>query len=70
MGKVINIPVEFNIGEIVYLVTDPEQEKRLVTGILLKPGKLVMYELACCEEISYHYNFEMTNDKNILQKYE
>lgn len=63
----ISTPIDFAIGEVVYLITDSEQEKRMVTGILLKPGKLVMYELTCSEDVSYHYAFEITNDKNILQ---
>lgn len=66
MGKVVNFSADYNIGDYVYLVTDLEQQLRLVTGILLKPGKLVMYELACCEDISYHYGFEITTTKTIM----
>lgn len=65
MDKITNIPVSYNIGEEVYLITDSEQETRIVTGILLKPNKLVMYELACCEDISYHYAFEITKEKQL-----
>lgn len=70
MAKIINVPVDYVQGDVVFLITDPEQLKRIITGILLKPGKLVMYELSCCEDISYHYSFEITNEKDILQQYE
>ena len=66
MAKVLNIPVEFDIKDRVYLITDPDQDKRIVTGILIKPNKTIMYELTYLEEISYHYGFEITNDKDIL----
>jgi len=66
MGKVINVPIEFDIKDRVYLITDPDQDKRIVTGILIKPNKTIMYELTYREDISYHYAFEITNDKDLL----
>lgn len=69
MGKVIKLIAEYNIGETVYLSTDPEQEPRLVTGILIKPNDLIMYELAYCEDTSYHYGFEITKDIDLIKKF-
>lgn len=68
MGKMIKLIAEHSIGDTVFLVTDPDQEPRLVTGILMKPNDLVMYELAWCEEVSYHYGFEIIKDQDLLKK--
>jgi len=69
MGKMIKIIAEYGIGETVYLNTDPQQEPRLVVGILIKPNDLVMYELAYCEDSSFHYGFEITKDINLIKKF-
>jgi hypothetical protein len=68
MGKMIKIIAEHNIGDTAYLVTDPEQMPRLVTGILLKPNDLIEYELAWCEGVSYHYGFEIIKEQDLLKK--
>jgi len=34
----MEIDVELELGEIVYLITDPDQTKRIVTGYNLKPN--------------------------------
>lgn len=60
--------LDHTIGDQVFLVTDPDQEPRIVTGILIKPNELVMYELAYCEEISYHYGFEIIKNQDLLKK--
>tara|TARA_R110000851_G_scaffold108617_1_gene230035 strand:- start:19642 stop:19836 length:195 start_codon:yes stop_codon:yes gene_type:complete len=40
------IDPKFMIGEIVYLVTDEEQLKRIVTGYLIRSGNLIEYLLS------------------------
>jgi len=64
----IKLVADHGIGDTVFLVTDPEQEPRLITGILLKPNDLLMYEVAWCEETSYHYGFELVGEQDILKK--
>jgi hypothetical protein len=56
------IEVKFDFGDEVYLVTDSENT-RLIVGMELKPGGLVVYELALGAETSYHYAFEITREK-------
>lgn len=68
MGKMIKLVAEFGIGDTVFLVTDPEQDPRMITGLLLKPNDLIMYEVAWCEETSYHYGFELISEQDILKK--
>ena len=58
---------KFEIGQIVYLVTDKEQEKRMVTAIVERQSGL-LYELSCGLDISSHYDFEISADEDTLQK--
>jgi hypothetical protein len=57
--------LQFMIGELVYLTTDPEQLQRFVTGIVIRPNDII-YELACGKDLSNHYEFEMTKDKTVF----
>ena len=56
---------EFSFGDIVFLKTDKEQMQRIVTGILVIPIGLT-YKVACGSTETWHYEMEMTSEKNIL----
>ncbi|MEC7753793.1 MAG: hypothetical protein VYB44_07170 [Bacteroidota bacterium] len=56
---------EFEIGDFVYLITDTEALKRVVSGICLRENG-VSYELACGPYTSWHYAFEITKDKPVV----
>ncbi len=56
---------KFEIGNIVYLKTDNDQLPRIVTSIHLKPNLLV-YELSSGGNSSWHYEFEISNEVNVL----
>ncbi len=56
----------YNIGDMVYLHTDNDQLQRVVTGILVKPSSLT-YALSCGSDESWHYDFEITVEKNVLK---
>lgn len=64
----IKMILDHAITDQVFLVTDPDQEPRIVTGILIKPNDLIMYELTYCEEVSYHYGFEIIKNQDLLKK--
>lgn len=55
----------YSIGDSVYLRTDKDQRERLVTSIRLYGGNRVAYELSCGTESSYHYEFEMSKERNL-----
>jgi hypothetical protein len=55
--------VEYEIGEIVYLVTDEDQKTRMVTGILLHENG-VSYRLAQGINENWAIGCEISNDKN------
>jgi len=56
---------KFKIGEFVYLVHDPEQYARQVTGILLRETSH-LYELTVSTESCYHQEVEIAREKNML----
>ena len=59
--------INFNIGDYVYLKTDIDQYKRLVTGYTVRFNE-VTYLLSLGEEESTHYELEISNEIDILLK--
>jgi len=59
------IDTKFNIGDTVYLQTDIDQKKRLVTGYYVRKTS-ISYLLSCGTDESTHYDFEITEDINVL----
>lgn len=61
------IETPFDIGQIVYLVTDKEQNERLLTRITATPnGVTYCLTMGTCE--SWHYAMEMTSEKDIVKQ--
>ena len=56
---------KYNIGETVYLVTDVDQKPRIVTGINVTVTG-IRYNLVNGVTDTYHYELEMSAEKNIL----
>ena len=56
---------KYNIGQIVYLKTDPDQNSRMVVMIQIS-GKDILYQLASGTMASWHFDFEITIEKDIL----
>lgn len=59
--------IEYKIGDVIYLATDPDQLPRVVKGVLLNQSG-VQYELGSGELNSWHWNFEITKKQNVLLK--
>lgn len=57
---------KFNVGDYVYLKTDTEQIQRLVTGITIDLNGGLTYTLVAGVEQSFHYDLEMTKEKNYV----
>ena len=63
-GKTIEFV--FGIGEIVYLLTDPDQYERIVVGYEVDGNLGVRYCLRLGEDVpSSHYRFEITTLKGL-----
>lgn len=56
---------KYEIGQPVYLITDKEQDKRIVTEIRVSEGAL-LYQVSCGAQSSYHYDFEISSEKDLV----
>jgi hypothetical protein len=54
---------DFNIEDIVYLKSDPEQLPRFVTAIVVYKATILKYELTCGVDITEHWAFEISDDR-------
>lgn len=61
----MKIFTQYDIGQIVYLKTDPEQLKRIITRIMISPEG-VGYQLAHGSDASEHYDIEISRDQDEL----
>jgi hypothetical protein len=64
---IMKIENKYNLGDEVYLKTDPDQYLRIVTGISIRQVG-ILYELSCAEDTSTHYDFEISRDINMVVK--
>lgn len=68
MDSPVIISPAFAIGQIVYLKTDLEQYPRMVYAYMVYSEDHIIYKIAQGTNISDHYEFELSEDKNILLK--
>lgn len=59
---------KFELGQFVYVITDPDQYKRIVTGIIVNPGVQIMYECSVGNATNNFYDFELSDEKDIELK--
>jgi len=57
---------KYNIGDIVFLKTDNDQCERIVTALFITKGE-IQYQLSYGSETQYHYDFEISKNKNVLK---
>lgn len=57
---------KFEIRQVVYLTTDLEQKPRTVTGLELRDRGVIIYELTCSDSVYGAYDFEISEEKNVL----
>lgn len=58
----IRFKVDFKIAEIVYIITDPDQDKCIITGYMIDDTS-VMYRVCKGASTNYYYGFELSTDK-------
>lgn len=61
--KKLTIETNYNIEDVVFLITDTEQLLRIVTAIQISKNG-ILYRLACGTSESWHYDYEIAKDKN------
>lgn len=55
----------YDIGDMVYLKTDPEQKKRIVTAIIIRgERRQLAYECFVGGAATWHYAMEMSDEKD------
>lgn len=54
---------KYRIGEVVYLFTDEDQLKRVITAIIIRSGGYIAYELSQGTDTSWHIESEISNNK-------
>ena len=60
------IEVSFRFGDIVYLKTDQDQKPRMVISYLVDKSNEVLYKLQQGTYSDYHYEMEITSEKDII----
>lgn len=61
----MKIVTEYEIDDIVYLVTDPDKHARIIDAVMLN-GHGIMYRLAFVTNNSWHSEIEFSKEKNYL----
>jgi len=63
--KQLQINIAHNIGDPVYLITDPDQHMRIVTAIVLRQGGM-LYEVSYGMSANTHSACELSETKNVI----
>jgi len=63
----MKVETEYNIEEVVFLKTDKEQLPRIVVGVIIRKGT-VLLELVHSVDYTTHYDYEVSKNQNILFK--
>lgn len=63
----MNIETKYNIGQIVYLITDVDQIDRMVTSITVNPKNSIVYSLSCGTACTSHYEMELSEIKDLVK---
>lgn len=61
----MKIDNKFELQQCVFLITDSEQLTRIITGIQISNNGL-LYRLACGVNDSWHFEYEIVEEKNYL----
>lgn len=59
---------KYDFGQQLYLITDPNQNVRIVTAIKMCKGGELLYELSFGIDVSWHYDFECTVEQDTVKK--
>lgn len=58
---------EYELGQLVYLITDDEQKERMITGVKFNLNGII-YTLQKGTEESFHFEKEISAEKDILKQ--
>lgn len=63
------ITTRYDLGDIVFLITDIDQQPRIISQIRVVSSHYCEYLLSLGANNSWHSDFEFTKEKNITLKY-
>lgn len=63
----IQITFEYSFGDSVYIKTDPNQMEHQITGFTVRPAG-ILYGCSVNGDESWHYNFELSNEQDMVKK--
>ncbi len=63
----MTIETEYDFGDEVYLTTDPDQDKHIITGFTVRKGQ-VLYGCTFCNRENWHYDFELSRERDMVLK--
>jgi hypothetical protein len=66
MERMMLIESKYNIGQIIFLKTDPEQKERMLTQISIT-SEGMRYCLSCGTSDSWHYEIEILAERDVLK---
>lgn len=61
----MEIKTKYEIGQVVFLITDEDQKKRMITSIRISCNG-IMYNLSCGTEDTVHYEIEIAEVKTYV----
>lgn len=62
----IQVEVDYRIGDLAYLITDKDQEPRMVTQLLMDCNG-TSYQLALGTHKSWHESIELCRERDVLK---
>lgn len=63
----MQIDNKFNLGQIVYFHTDPEQKKYIVVGLIFRENS-IRYEVSHIGDTQWVSGYELTDEEDIVFK--
>lgn len=61
----ININVKYNITDLVYVITDPDQNQGVITGYLVDQDS-ILYRVSVGSQSNYYYGFELSTERKVF----
>jgi hypothetical protein len=65
---ILTLDCKFNIGDIVYFVTDEKQSPHMVVGVLVTMNGTYRYQLSQRTTIDWGYECELAIEKDVLMQ--
>jgi hypothetical protein len=62
------VDTKYELGQIVFLITDEQQRERMVTGIRFHANGAHGYDISIGDESNYHYECEISGEIDTLKK--